>query len=127
MDNSYSQSCFGMDGEGTAGSRSSKSMDDSQACFGMDGFFFIIAGFKSSNSMDDSMVYFGTGKGVVAYSKLDNSDDICDQPVIVTSDLPPVHLIVLSRKGDYLMVAAKNIVAVFDARQGEQISLYKVK
>ena len=123
MDDSYGQSCLGMDGEGVAGSRSSTSMDDSQA--GME--MFIIAGFKSSNSMDDSMVYFGTGKGVVAYSKLDNSDDSCDQPVIVTSDLPPVHLIVLSRKGDYLMVAAKNIVTVFDARQGEQISLYQVK
>ena len=71
--------------------------------------------------MDDSLAYFGTDKGVVAYSRLDDSDNSCDHPVTVTSDLPPVHLIVLSRKGDYLMVAAKNIVAVFDARQGKLI------
>ena len=71
--------------------------------------------------MQDSLAYFGTDKGVVAFSKLDDSDNSCAQPVAVTYDLPPVHLIVLSRKGDYLMVAAQNIVAVFDARQGEPI------
>ena len=67
----------------------------------------------------DQKAFFGTEKGFVGYTRLDKEDTAGVRLVTVASDLPPVHLFVVSKKGDHLMAAAKNIVAVFDANEGE--------
>nr|KAG5687896.1 hypothetical protein BaRGS_027219 [Batillaria attramentaria] len=58
---------------------------------------------------------FGTESGVVAYNKLEPESSL-GEPVEVTSDLPPVHLMLMSRKGDHLIAAAENTLAVFDVK-----------
>ncbi|XP_076461539.1 uncharacterized protein LOC143294026 [Babylonia areolata] len=68
--------------------------------------------------------YFGTDKGVVGYSQLEDSNHRGVQLVPVTSNLPPVHLLLLSRTEDYLMAAARNVVVVIDAQEGSV--LYQV-
>nr|KAG5687009.1 hypothetical protein BaRGS_003569 [Batillaria attramentaria] len=65
--------------------------------------------------LDDYAVFFGTESGVVAYNKLEPESSL-GEPVEVTSDLPPVHLMLMSRKGDHLIAAAENTLAVFDVK-----------
>ncbi|KAK7466741.1 hypothetical protein BaRGS_00037150 [Batillaria attramentaria] len=64
---------------------------------------------------DDYAVFFGTESGVVAYNKLEPESSL-GEPVEVTSDLPPVHLMLMSREGDHLIAAAENTLAVFDVK-----------
>ena len=62
--------------------------------------------------MEGRRAYLGTDKGVVMYASLpDDHSPIVLHPI--KQDLPPIHLMVLSKKGEYLMVAADSVVAIF--------------